>query len=275
MHADASLLAQLASLRHVVLDLDGTLYMDGRLFPSSAPFLEQLREWDIGYTFVTNNNVKSRRDYVAMLRRLGLHASDANVFTSAHATIAYLRRELPACRRPYVLGAEGLVSELSAAGFPHDDQQPDVVVVGFPRGLRYEELAQAAYWITQGLPYVATHPDLVCPTGEPTVLPDCGAFCALLEAVTSRRPDAVPGKPDPGMIQGVLDENALDPMHVAMVGDRLYTDLQMAKLSGVLGVLTLTGETALADLEGASVQPDLVVTDLGDLGLQIRCARGS
>lgn len=263
----------LAALRHVVLDLDGTVYMDGQLFPSTQPFLDLLRRSDIGYTFVTNNNVRSSGQYLEMLRAAGLEVSTDQLFTSAHATIAYIARELPACTRPFILGAEGLIAEFEIAGFRHDDVAPDLVVVGFPVDLQYDQLSRAAYWISQGLPYLATHPDMVCPTNQPRVLPDCGAFCRLLEAATSRTPDAVPGKPDPAMIRGVIDQRGLEPGQVAMVGDRLYTDVQMAVSAGVLGVLTLTGEATREDLVDATVQPDLVVTDLGDLGKQIAAAR--
>lgn len=264
----------LADLRHVVLDLDGTLYLDERLFPSSLPFLAQLQRSGIGYTFITNNNARSRREYLAFLRRVGIDAPEEALFTSAHATIAYLREHLPGVSRPYILGAAGLIEELAAAGLNHHSKDPDGVIVGFALGLEYQQLAEAAYWISRGLPYVATHPDRVCPTSQPLVLPDCGAICSLLEAATGRRPDAVPGKPDPAMLTGLLQTHGVEPHQAAMVGDRLYTDMKMAHSAGVVGVLTLTGETTRADLAEADLAPALVVEDLADLGRRIAMARG-
>jgi NagD protein len=141
--------------------------------------------------------------------------------------------------------------------------------------LTYRRLARTAYWIAQKLPYIATHPDRVCPTDEPTVLPDCGAICALLESATGRGPDAVPGKPSPAMLQSIMDEHGLHASEVAMVGDRLYTDIRMARDAGAFAILTLTGETRSTDADQAptSERPDLIITDLDDLGARLRADR--
>jgi NagD protein len=155
------------------------------------------------------------------------------------------------------------------------DERPDAVVVGFDDAMTYERVATTAYWISQKLPYIATHPDRVCPTDRPIVLPDCGAICALFESATGRQPDAIPGKPDPAMLQPILEGLRLTPSSVAVVGDRLYTDIRMAHDAGAMGVLTLTGETTEADIAvaGGSSRPDLVVANLQELGRLIQEAR--
>src|SRR5207302_5346002 len=104
--------------------------------------------------------------------------------------------------------------------------------VGFDTTLVFSRLCRAAYWIKQGKPFIATHPDLVCPTDYPTVLVDCGSVCAALEKAAGRSPNAVLGKPDPGMIAGILERHNLAPAELAMAGDRLYTDMEMARLAG-------------------------------------------
>ncbi len=171
-------------------------------------------------------------------------------------------------KRLFVLGTAGLSDDLRLAGFEIVDERPDAVIVGFDTALTYDRLAQTAYWISRGLPYVATHPDRVCPTDRPIVLPDCGAICSLLETATGRRPDAVPGKPNPLMIEAVFARYRLKPDEIALVGDRLYTDIRMAREAGAIGVLTLTGETKQADLEGCppGQRPDIVVANLGEFG---------
>jgi NagD protein len=149
------------------------------------------------------------------------------------------------------------------------------VVVGFDSALTYDRLAQTAYWIAQRLPYIATHPDRVCPTDRPTVLPDCGAICALFESATGRKPDAVPGKPNAAMLQTIFANHALAPGDVAVVGDRLYTDIRMARDAGAVAVLTLTGETKRADVSAAdkSARPDVVIENLGELAQLFQEAR--
>jgi NagD protein len=122
----------------------------------------------------------------------------------------------------------------------------------------------------QGKPFIATHPDRVCPTDQPTVLVDCGAICAALREATGRVPEAVLGKPDPCMIRGVLRRQGLNAYQLAVVGDRLYTDMVMARDAGAFGVLVLTGETTAADVRGAVPPPDMVVCGLGELSELLR-----
>ncbi len=265
----------LAKIRHLVLDMDGTLYLGRSLFPQTLPFLETMSRLGIGCSYVTNNCSRSRAEYVVHLREMGIEARPEDVWTSAHATIHYLRMHLKDVKRIFVLGTAGLKDELRQAHYEVVEDRPEVVVVGFDMQLTYGDLANTAYWIKQHLPYVATHPDRVCPTDRPTVLPDCGAFCALLESVTGRRPEAVPGKPNPAMLRPVMDKYGLAPHEVAMVGDRIYTDMRMARLAGAVSVLTLTGEAKMADVEMCPLpeRPDLIVADLEELGLLIFDAR--
>lgn len=264
---------RLKTLRHVVFDMDGTIYLDNELFDTTLPFLELLEAQQIGYTFITNNNSRSRREYAAHLEEMGIHARDDQIFSSAHGTLEYLSAHLPKVKKVFVLGTDGLVEDLEQGGLAIAEGQPDAVIVGFDRTLGYERLSQAAYWIKQGLPYVATHPDLICPTNLPTVLPDCGAVCALLEAATGRSPDFVPGKPSPAMIEGVMRSHGIQPTETAMIGDRIYTDMRMASDAGVLAVLTLTGEATAEQAAESTVKIDMIVSDLDDFSRQLMAAR--
>jgi NagD protein len=265
----------LSAIRHVVLDMDGTIYLGGTLFPETRPFLSLLTELGIGYTFVTNNNARSRAEYVAHLQEMGIAATAENMITSAHATIHYLKHELPNIRRLFVLGSAGLDDDLRLADFEIENEHPQAVVVGYDIALTFERLARCGYFIAQGLPYIATHPDRICPTDKPLVLPDCGAVCALLESTTGRRPDAIPGKPNPQMLNAILQSGGFAPHEVAMVGDRLYTDIRMAQNTGACAVLTLTGEAQYADIAAILPEnrPDLVVSDLADFGRLLRESR--
>jgi NagD protein len=265
----------LANIRHVVLDMDGTIYLGRTLFRETLPFLAALRRLGIGCSFVTNNCTRSRAEYAAHLREMGIDAPPESIWTSAHATIYYMREKLPQAKRLFVLGTSGLNDEFRQAGFEIVEERPEAVIVGFDTDLTYDRLCQTAYWISRSLPYVATHPDRVCPTDRPTVLPDCGAICALLESATGRRPDAVPGKPSPAMLEAVFRPLGRSKREVAMVGDRLYTDIRMARDAGVVAVLTLTGEAKQSQIESCPPEqrPDFVVSDLGQLARMIEEAR--
>jgi HAD superfamily hydrolase (TIGR01450 family) len=268
---------KLASIRHVALDMDGTIYRGDTLFESTDPFLALLKELRIGYTFLTNNPSRSVTDYLEHLRDIGIEATEQQLYTSTQATLEYLRDEYPQIVSLFALGTPSMCKEFSAAGFKlledSPDTEPDAVVVGFDTTLTYERLCRAAWWISRGKPYFATNPDRVCPTDQPTVLVDCGSICAALQSATGRKPTAVLGKPDPAMIRGILHHHSLQPRNLAMVGDRLYTDIAMARHAGALGVLVLTGETTAEEAAASSPAPDLVVPSLAEFGVRLKEAQ--
>lgn len=275
---DSALNERLAAIRCVALDLDGTLYKGKTLFEWTVPFLELLRELELSYYFLTNNCSRSGADYVHHLKRIGLQVTSEQIFTSGQATIDLLRERYPLVRRVLLLGTDSLGKEFQDAGFElirgASLCEPDAVVVAFDTSLSYDRLCTAAYWIKQGKPFIATHPDLVCPTDTDTLLIDCGAICASLERSTGRPPDVVVGKPDPQMLRGILHRHAIEPRQLAMVGDRLYTDIAMANACGALGVLVLSGESTRENIEQSEAQPDLVVANLAEFGRLLRsCAR--
>jgi HAD superfamily hydrolase (TIGR01450 family) len=268
---------RLRRIRHLVLDLDGTVHLGGRAFPWTAPFLDVLRRLRIGWTFVTNNNSRGLEDHAAMLRAMGIEARPEDLYTSTLSTIEHIREELPGVESLFVLGAGSLRAELRAAGFREAGENagdpPDAVVVGFDVSLTYPRLSMAAWWISRGKPFIATHPDRVCPTGEEIVLPDCGSICACLASAAGRGPDAVLGKPSPRMAAGVARRAGVRPEEMAIAGDRLYTDIAMARASGALGILVLSGETRAEEAAARPGAADIVVRDLGELGRLLLEAR--
>lgn len=262
----------LAQIDHVALDMDGTIYRGGQLFTATLPFLDRLQRLGIGHTFLTNNTSLSKADYVRKLGQLGINAPEGQIFTPADSTITYLREHHPEISALGVLGTPSLCHQFEEAGFVVGWDDPGAVVVGFDTTLDYQRLCRAAYWIASGRPFLATHPDLVCPTDEPTVLVDCGSLCACLTAATGRRP-VVLGKPDPSMIIDLCERVGVPKERVAMVGDRIYTDVAMAQRAGVVAVLVLSGEATAEDAAALPVPPDLIVADVGELGERLEAAR--
>lgn len=273
----SSSLSRLRNVKHLALDMDGTIYSGGTLFADTLPFLKLLKQLGVSYSFLTNNSSKSVSDYVAHVRRMGIEAAPEEFFTSTLATVEYLSEAMPQVQRLFVLGTESMTKEITAAGFlaTKDDpaDEPDAVLVGFDTNLTFKRLCRAAFWIKRGKPFIASHPDRVCPTDEPTVLVDCGSVCAALTEATGRTPDAVLGKPDPRMLRGLLQRLGLKPENLGMVGDRLYTDMEMARRAGSPGILVLTGETTLAEAQKAPHQPALIATNLTELGEKLARAK--
>lgn len=276
---DGELMERLRRIRHVALDMDGTIYMGMSLFPFTKPFLAGLKEQGITYSFLTNNPSKSIADYLHKLATLGVEATADEMYTTALATIDYIRANYPSARRLFLLGTPSMISEFEKAGFESaaddPDDVPDVVVTAFDMTLGYDRLCRAAWWASQGVPYIATNPDRVCPTDQRVVLVDCGSICKCIEHATGRRPDITLGKPDPNMLTGIEQRYGLRADEIAMVGDRIYTDIEMAHNAGAMGVLVLSGETTLEVADAAPRQPEIIADNIGVLGGLLRRAHGA
>lgn len=275
---DGELAERLRRIRHVALDMDGTIYMGKSLFDCTKPFLASLREMGITYSFLTNNPSRSIDDYLRKLAALGIEASADEMYTTSLAAIDYIRDRYPSARRLFLLGTPSMISEFEKAGFESTaddpDDVPDAVVAAFDMTLSYERLCRAAWWVSQGLPYIATNPDRVCPTDQRVVLVDCGSICKCIEHATGRRPDITLGKPDPNMLTGIERRYGLQPDRIAMVGDRIYTDIEMAHNAGAMGVLVLSGETTLEVADAAPRRPEIIADNIGVLGELLRRAHG-
>lgn len=264
-------------IKHVALDMDGTIYLGSRLFPWTIGFLKKLTDNGIGYSFLTNNPTRSLNDYVTKLRGMGIEATREEVYTTAVATIDYIKSHFPAARRLFVLGTPSMTAEFEAAGFEmcadSADDRPDVLVVAFDTTLTYPRLCRAAWWASQGVPYIATNPDRVCPTDQPVVLVDCGSLCECITYATGRKPDIVIGKPNPDMLRGIMERYGLRADEIAMCGDRIYTDVAMARNAGALGALVLSGETTLETAINSDPQPPITadtVDTFADLLIEAR-----
>lgn len=275
--SEQELMEACSSIKHVALDMDGTIYLGARLFDWTLPFLQQLRDAGITYSFLTNNPTRSINDYVAKLHKLGIDARPEEVYTTAVATIDYIKINYPDARRLFVLGTPSMLAEFEAAGFEltADDpaDRPDLLVVAFDMTLTYNRLCRAAWWASQGLPYIATNPDRVCPTDLEVILVDCGSMTQCIEHATGRKPDIVIGKPNPDMLRCIMATRGLQPHEVAMCGDRIYTDVATARNAGALGVLVLSGETTLETALASDPMPAITartVADFGDLLVKSR-----
>lgn len=268
--AEQELLEACRKIKHVALDMDGTIYMGSHLFPFTQDFLKMLRDNGIGYSFLTNNPTRSISDYLAKLEKMGIEATTENMYTTAVATIDHLKANMPEVKRIFVIGTPSMKAEFARAGFELTAEDakdmPQALIVAFDTTLEYGRLCHASWLATQGVPYIATNPDRVCPTNLDTVLVDCGSLCACIEHATGRKPDLVIGKPNPGMLDGILYRHGLQPDEIAMCGDRIYTDVAMARNAGALGVLVLSGETTLETAVNSDPQPPITAKNIMEFG---------
>ncbi len=252
----------LAEARCFIFDMDGTVLLGSQLIDGAKEFINYLASKDIGHIFLTNNSANSRKDYVEKLGKLGLTITEDQVFTSGEATARFLLKQNSGAR-VFLAGTPSLEREFRDFGFQLTDEHPDFVVLGFDTTLTYQKLYKLCDLIRSGVPYIATHPDINCPT-ETGFMPDIGSIMALIETSTGRRADVVIGKPNLPIVEALLEKTGVSLEELVMVGDRLYTDINMGQ-SGITTVLVLSGETKLEDIPLALHQPDYVVKDLGEL----------
>ena len=278
---------ELTNKRLFLLDMDGTLYLDDRLFPGAANFLAKIRACGGKYLFLTNNSSKGADAYVAKMTRLGVPAAPADFLTSVDALIVFLERTYGAAvkkKKMYVVGTRSFCAQLAAAGFlltetPDDDTA--ILILGFDRELTYRKLEDACRLLARGvqeartsgdakaaagLPavdYYATNPDWVCPTAFGSV-PDCGSMAWMLEKATGRLPKFI-GKPEPDMALLAMAQCGCSAAETLLIGDRLYTDIACGNRAGVDTAFVLSGEGTLADLAKGQGKPTYIFENIAEV----------
>ena len=246
----------------IFLDLDGTIYLGGEPIEGALDFLERLKQKGIRRFFLSNNSSKSVSQYLEKLTSMGIPATEQDILLSTHDLLSWLKKE--GITETYLVGTEGMREMLEDDGISTRAQSPQYVVLGYDTEINYEKLSTASIHLHRGVPMVASHPDIVCPSPDGG-LPDTGAYIDLFEATTGVRPVHICGKPNPGMILHKIVELGLRPDNCAMVGDRLYTDIEMAERSGVHGILVLSGEATMSDVSQATQKPSLIVDSVASL----------
>jgi HAD superfamily hydrolase (TIGR01450 family) len=255
----------LANLRHFIFDMDGTLYLGDRLFAGTLGLMARLKATGRTWCYITNNSSRSTQDYNGKVQRLGIPVPPQFMITSGAATADYLLREAK-LQRVFVLGTPSLEQELAGAGLRLTEADAQAVVLGFDLTFTWDKFNRACRLLRRGAAFVATHPDLTCPTPDGPV-PDCGALTAAFTAATGLRPTVI-GKPHRAMLDTALHRMGATPRDTAIVGDRLYTDMEMGFRGGLTTILVLSGESTAETAAQAPRQPDWIlpsVTELAEL----------
>lgn len=252
---------RLKEIKLYLFDMDGTLYLGNQLYPFTKELLEMLRATGREYRFVTNNSSKSVEDYIKKLENMGIMAGYEDFVTSSQATAYYLLKHHKN-QRLFVCGTQSLKKELSQSGFviTEDPDEVDCIVMGFDTELTFQKLEIISRLLcTRDIPYIATNGDYVCPTEFGSV-PDCGSVCDMLFNATGKRPLVI-GKPATLIPQLAMERAGCTPEETAMIGDRLYTDIQCGINAGLLSVLVLSGETTEDMLRQSDIRPDVTLKD--------------
>jgi len=250
-------------VRGVILDLDGTVYLGDEQVPGAADFVSFLDGLGIRCLFVTNRSNRTPEDVAAHLQEYGIPCGVEHVLTSSQATVQYLKSG-----SAYVIGEEGLTSELLKAGFTITDQAPDHVVVSLDRQFSYDKLTTACRLISQGSTFVATNPDKSLKV-ESGLMPGTGSLVAAVEAASGTKPLVI-GKPERLIMDMSLARLGLDADEVLAVGDNIHTDIPAGARAGMRTVLLLTGVTKRDDVDSGPCRPDWVLNDYTELTALVR-----
>ena len=251
--------ADLSGKKLWLFDMDGTIYEENTIFDGTLDLLHLITERGGRYVFITNNSSKSVTDYIQKVSRMGIPAGPEHFFTSAQATILYLKKRYPGAKI-YCQGTKSLVREFREAGLDITEEvEPvDIVLMGFDLELTTQKLRNTCEILTkQDVVYLATHPDLVCPVsfdGVPGYVPDCGSMCIMIKNATKKEPVYI-GKPEPTMVNIVREKFGATVEETVVVGDRLYTDIAAGLNAGVTAVCVLSGESTVEDIRTGTVKP--------------------
>ena len=256
----------LQNIKCFLLDMDGTIYLGNELIDGAKEFLKTLRDKNIKYIFLTNNSSKNKDKYVEKLNKLGIEANREDIFTSGEATTIYLSN-IKKNAKVFLLGTKDLEEEFEKEGFQlikDRNQEIDFVVLGFDTTLTYEKLWIACEYIANGVQYIATHPDFNCPLEGGKFMPDAGAMMSFIKASTGKEPVVI-GKPNRHIIDAIIDKYSLKREELAMVGDRLYTDIRTGIDNNLTSILVMSGETDENMLKESPYIPDFIFQSVKEL----------
>ena len=264
-----SVTADWSSLKGVLIDLDGVVYTGREPIPGAAGFLAEARRRGLKFLLVTNNSTTSPELVAERLRTMHVDVQPQEILTSAQAAAAYVRAHAQRGSRVRIIGEAGLRQAAEEEGLSIVDDggavSSDWVIAGLDRGFTYEKLTGATRAIMGGARFVATNADALLPVEGGQVLPGAGTMIAAIQTATGVEP-VVCGKPEPGLFEhGLRRLGGLSPNQVAMIGDRLDTDVVGGSRSGLRTILVLTGVTDRAEADAAIPSPDAIVADLASV----------
>src|SRR5919112_5382193 len=209
-----------------VFDLDGTIYLGDELLPGAERLVLKLRELEKRVIFLSNNPTKDPKMYAEKLGKLGLKTPESEIVNTVVTMTQWLLENHPDAT-VFPISEEPLKRALAEAGImmSEDPEEIDIVIASYDRGFEYRKLQIAfdAIWFYKRALLVTTNPDRYCPFPGGRGEPDAAAIVGAIEACTGAQCQVNVGKPDPIMLETVMDLIGLDAKECVMCGDRLYT----------------------------------------------------
>ncbi|MGW4563603.1 TIGR01458 family HAD-type hydrolase [Streptomyces sp. NPDC004561] len=251
----------MASVRAVLIDIDGVLTVSWKPLPGAAEALRAIRAAGLGVVLVTNTTSRTRASIARTLSEAGFDVAADDVLTAPAVTAAHLAGHGPGVRC-LLLNSGDIAADLGDVTLVGDD--PEVVVLGGAGPeFDYAALNRAFGWLQRGARLVAMHRNLYWRTDAGLQL-DSGAFLAGLEQAAQVEAE-VTGKPSRAFFETALARLGVGAGQALMVGDDVESDVLAAQRAGLTGVLVRTGKFQPRTLESASGAPDHVVDSFADV----------
>jgi glycerol 3-phosphatase-2 len=254
----------------VLADLDGVVYRGALAIDHAVEQLNRAAE-TVRLGYLTNNASRTADTVATQLRGFGLHAKAEDIVTSPQAATALLQKTVPPGATVLVVGGDGLVDELTKAGYRvtrSADDAPAAVVQGFAPHVGWEHLAEAAFALAEQpgrelLPWIATNTDWTLPL-ERGLAPGNGTLVSAVHTAVARLPEFA-GKPETAIFEQAFAR--FNTRQALMIGDRLDTDSKGARAAGIASLHVLTGVDRPKQLVAASadMRPDYIVPSLAGL----------
>lgn len=250
------------AIRNIIFDMDGVLHRGNTPVPGAAEALAEIRKMGIKVFFLTNNGEHTREFFVERLRGFGFEAHVEEMYSSSYGAAEYIHEHFPG-KRVFVF-SEGMERELGKKGIEIDKtKNAEVVVASLDVELTYDKLVEAFRALVSGAAFLASNDDSSYPV-EDGLKPGAGAIVAALEKSSGRKPTIV-GKPQPYLLDIIVKEHALDKEETLMVGDRLETDILMAKQEGLKSCFVLSGVSRKEEIGETGLRADFVLDSVAEL----------
>ncbi|CAA7034351.1 unnamed protein product [Microthlaspi erraticum] len=273
-----------------LFDCDGVIWKGDTLIDGVSQALDLIRSKGKNVVFVTNNSMKSRRQYAEKFKSLGLvSVTQEEILSSSFAAAMYLKiNNFPKDKKIYVIGGEGVIEELQIAGYtglggPGDsekkaewksnslfehDKNVGAVVVGLDPNINYYKLQYGTLCVREnpGCLFIATNRDAVGHMTDTQEWPGAGCMVSAMCGSTDREPIVV-GKPSTFMMDFLLQKFQTETSRMCMVGDRLDTDILFGQNAGCKTLLVLSGVTSESNLldKGNNIEPDYYTSSVSDI----------
>lgn len=251
----------LMTIRGVLIDLDGVLYMGGKAIPGAAETIEYLNAKNIPFRCISNTTRKCRRTICSQLSAMGFEIPEEYIFTPPLAAVAYMKKN----RKTHIhLLVTGDSDQDFANVMDNNPGAVDYVVIGDAGDkITYDSLNRAFRHLMDGAELIALEKDRYWMERDGLSL-SAGPFVSALEYATGKTA-LIMGKPSKAFFDLALRDMHLPPSAVAMIGDDILTDVGGAQQAGITGILVRTGKFREDLLQKTPVKPDKIIHSIADL----------